>query len=209
MINYTTPTINLMGWRYLIDFQQSDAGQYRIWGAFNQQSYSGGVNLSLTYSTGWTFRWETTSGQHREAMLNTSIDANRHVAVINAGKASMDGYHKSTSPAQNNSIVSNCNGYLFTINPGGTTPTTTMKGKIYAYKVWDGSGNLMQDFVPVRDMTTDAVGMYDRVNRVFHGAKAGIFTAGNVVSGTSRLVDIRMLPKVAITGMYDDLIGKP
>lgn len=198
-----------MGWRYLIDFQQSDTGQYRIWGVFNQQSYSGGVNLSLTYSTGWTFRWETTSGQTREAKLNTSIDANRHVAVINSGTASMDGYRKDTSQAQNNSVVSNYNGYLFTINPGGTTPTTTMKGKIYAYKVWDGSGNLMQDFVPVRDMTTDAVGMYDRVNRVFHGAKAGTFTAGNVVSGTSQLVDIRMLPKVAITGMYDDLIGKP
>jgi hypothetical protein len=36
-----TPYINTgkpvhMGWRYRIDFQQSDNGQYRIWGAFNQ-----------------------------------------------------------------------------------------------------------------------------------------------------------------------------
>lgn len=79
-------------------------------------------------------RWETVSGQNRAVNL-PSIDIQKHTLIINKGNVYLDNNYYGITAAHDDSVVSNYNAYLFTINPGGTTPTTNMKGKIYAYQV--------------------------------------------------------------------------
>lgn len=40
---------------------------------------------------------------------------------------------------------------------------------IYYFKVWNGS-TLIRDLIPVKRLSDDAIGMYDRVNNVFYGS---------------------------------------
>ena len=74
------------------------------------------------------------------------------------------------------------NAYLFarnapTMNSGAMAKSGT---RIYSYKVWNASGTLVQDLVPVQQGTS--IGMYDLVNNQFlRKSGTGEFTAGPAV----------------------------
>jgi hypothetical protein len=71
------------------------------------------------------------------------------------------------------------------------------RGRIYGFQVWDGSGVPVRDFVPVKQLSDGACGMYDLMSRSFYGAASGSFpcdapadvtvelgTAAEIASGT-------------------------
>ena len=173
-----------MNWKYTITFQQTDTGTYRSWGAFNQSSYIG-PNASLTYVSGspgkFVIRWETVANSQRYVELG-NIDTSKHTVVINNGAISFDGVSKGTSAGHSSSFVSTVNAYLFTINPGNTTPSATLKGKIYYYEVRDNNNNLVQKLIPCYRKLDNVIGMYDVVNGTFHtNIGSGNFTKGSNV----------------------------
>lgn len=200
-----------MGWTYKLIYQQDNAVSYRCWGVFNQSSYNGGLNMSLTYTfPDWMLRWETTSGQTRNVLL-APIDTNQHTLVVDNGETYFDNVYKGVSAAHDSSVVSNYNVYLFTINPGGTTPTTNLVGKIFYYEVYDNNGVLQQQFIPCIRKSDNKPGFYDLVSNTFKTNASGSstdFTVGaNVVN--SEFLVAADLAAVATSGDYTDLINRP
>ena len=200
-----------MGWTYKLIYQQDNVVSYRCWGVFNQSSYNGGLNMSLTYTfPDWMLRWETTSGQTRNVLLGP-IDTNQHTLVVDNGETYFDNVYKGISAAHDSSVVSNYNVYLFTINPGGTTPTTNLVGKIFYYEVYDNNGTLQQQFIPCIRKSDNKPGFYDLASNTFKTNASGSstdFTVGaNVVN--SEFLVAADLAAVAISGDYADLINKP
>lgn len=57
--------------------------------------------------------------------------------------------------------------YLFVWNTSDNLQYSS-QSKLYEYKLWDGDV-LVQDFVPVYDMVSDAYGMFDNVSQTFFG----------------------------------------
>ncbi len=171
-----------MSYKYEIDFQQLDAGQYRNWGAFDQSGFSGGPNMSLTYATGFAVRW-TVSGSASQVLSNfSSLDSNRHHIIIDNGYVTWDGVNKGRSTGHQDNYVFGYNLFLGTVNPGGNTPTSNAKSKYYSYKVWNTSGDLIQDLIPAKN-SSGVVGMYDMVSgQFFTNAGTGEFIAGLPVS---------------------------
>jgi len=167
-----------MSYKYDIEFQQLDAGQYRNWGAFNQQTYDGGPNMSLTYASGFAVRWTVTGDAQQMVSEISSLDTNRHHLVIDNGYVTWDGVSKGRSTGHRDNYILSYNLFLGTINPGGTTPTSNAKSKYYSYKVWNTDGNLIQNFVPAKN-SSGVIGMYDTVNdRFYTNAGTGSLTAG-------------------------------
>ena len=171
-----------MSYKYEIDFQQLDAGSYRNWGVFNQQYYNGGPNMSLTYASVFAVRW-TVSGNDSQVINLSSLDSNRHHIIIDNGYITWDGVNKGRSTGHQDNYVFGYNLFLGTINPGGTTPTGNAKSKYYSYKVWNTSGDLIQNFIPARRDSDGVLGMYDLADAnpstAFHtNAGTGTFIAG-------------------------------
>lgn len=54
--------------------------------------------------------------------------------------------------------------------------------RMYAYKIWDAEGALIRNFVPVKNTTTNAIGVYDDVNNEFIQVSSSKFTLGPVSS---------------------------
>ncbi len=171
-----------MNYTYELDFQQTDTGQYRNWGVFNQ-STGQGQNMSFTWSRGWAVRWASAINGTDIVDLG-SIDTKRHILRIVDGEIYFDGVDRGRSTGHDSSFVFNYNLFLGTINPGGTTPTTNAKSKYYSYKVWDANGDLIQNFVPARQNSDNKVGMYDTVSgRFFPSVPANTnFAAGPDIS---------------------------
>lgn len=64
--------------------------------------------------------------------------------------------------------------YLLNINLAGTPASAAISAKVYGAKVYN-NGSLVQDYIPCATDTGE-IGMYDIVNRVFHGnAGTGVF----------------------------------
>jgi len=200
-----------MGWTYKLIFQQDNAVSYRCWGVFNQSSYNGGLNMSLTYTfPDWMLRWETTSGQTRNVLL-APIDTEVHTLIVDNGDTYFDNIYKGKSLAHDSSVESNYNAYLFTINPGGTTPTTSLVGKIFYYEVYDNTGTLRQQFIPCIRKADNKPGFYDLVSDTFKINASGSsddFTIGSIVTDSTFLVAAD-LASVATSGSYTDLTNKP
>lgn len=191
-------------------FQQDDTANYRIWGTFNQSSYSG-KNVSMAYSVGWCVRQETRDGQAAMVTLGT-IDTKKHtLKILPSGHCYFDGvdYGKSEGWAAN--FTFGYNAYLFTVNPGGTTPTATMKGRVYRYRVWR-SGVLAQDMYPVKYVSggTTTYGMYDVINNQYYtnANSSGTLTGAGTPTPTPMVFEDD-LSQVAFSGDYNDLNNLP
>lgn len=173
-----------MNWKYEIVFQQTDTSTYRAWGAFNQSSYRG-PNCSLTYISNpkiFALRWESQSNNERYVAL-PEVDTNKHTLLVDNGEAFFDGVDKGRTAGHSTSFVSSCNAFLFTINPKGATPTATLHGKIYSYKVWDENGIMQQWFVPCYHRAHPyTAGFYDIIGEQFYtNIGTGSFTKGDDV----------------------------
>lgn len=57
------------------------------------------------------------------------------------------------------------------------------KARLFSFKVWNAEGTLVRDFVPVRDATTEACGLFEKVTGVFFpGLGREALVAGDVVA---------------------------
>ena len=178
-----------MGYTYELEFQQTDTGNYRNWGVFNQSGYSG-QNMSLTYVNGWAVRWEARAGQRSYVDLGTK-NTDRHVLRVVDGEVYFDGVDKGKSAGHDSSFEFNYNLFLGTINPGGTTPSSNAKSRYYSYRVWNASGELIQNLIPVSHVENGVtvVGMYDTVSgQFFTSVPSGTnFAAGPAVDISTTL----------------------
>ena len=197
-----------MNYKYKLVIQKTTATGQRIWGVFNQSTYNGGFNASITYSAGESVRWTTSGDANQQVYITTNTyDLNKHTYYIDNGEVYYDGVDKGKSAGHSASGVSNYNAFLGTINPGGTTPSTSFIGKIYLYQVWDNNGNLVQEFIPCIRTSDSKVGFYDTVAEEFV-APTGTFSAGLNVTDSTFLV-FSDLADVATSGDYNDLKNKP
>lgn len=67
---------------------------------------------------------------------------------------------------------------LFAVNSGTSGTQSCLSGKIYYCKIWDND-ILVRDFIPVKRVSDNTIGIYDRVSGAFFtNSGAGDFTAG-------------------------------
>ena len=65
------------------------------------------------------------------------------------------------------------------INQNGTITSTQLGIYLYSFKMWNGNGELVANYVPaVQKGTVPVVGFYDTVSKTFKTATAGTFAAG-------------------------------
>ena len=172
-----------MNYKYDLLFKQSNSSTVRVWGVFGQQSYVG-PNMSITYAgNARAVRWESLANNQRMISEIARIDTSPHYVTIDNGVVTYDGVNKGKTQGHSDSYVINYNIYLFTINPGNTTPTSNMSGMVYSYKVRDNTGALVQSLVPCYRKSDNVIGFYDLVTGSFLvNAGTGTFTKGNNIT---------------------------
>ena len=70
---------------------------------------------------------------------------------------------------------------MFIMN-GGITSSPNAKMKLYSFKIYDDSGSLVRDMIPVKRKSDNVLGLYDKVeNKFYANAGTGTFTAGPVI----------------------------
>lgn len=80
--------------------------------------------------------------------------------------------------------------YLFGLNIGNQHYNGTDGMRIFSAQITVGSA-LVRDFVPVQNIRTGAIGLYDKVNGVFYGNQGtGTFLKGNDVTGMKKVVGL-------------------
>lgn len=73
--------------------------------------------------------------------------------------------------------------YLFTYNNAGAVGGQYWKGRFYSLKIYDATNDIVNNFIPVRDIETMECGVYDTVENKFYANQGtGIFFAGSTVS---------------------------
>lgn len=69
---------------------------------------------------------------------------------------------------------------------GYVTTANAFYGRIYSFKLYNSSGTLVRDFIPMYQISTDTYGLWDRVNEEFYGsANSYKFTGGQRVIADS------------------------
>lgn len=107
---------------------------------------------------------------------------NTAIVTVNNGTIHFSLNGSSISASYSGSIVNGVNIGLFADLTSSGIQEYCMYTRMYYWKMWDG-GVLVADFVPCYRKSDNAVGMYDIVNKEFHGnAGTGAFTAGPIVT---------------------------
>ena len=126
-----------------------------------------------------------------------SFDSEKHIYRVDANGISVDGTVKQagnwSSAPQGVAL------YLFARGGDGSPINNT---RIYSCKMWN-SGTLVRNFVPMKRLSDDAVGLYDLVNDVFYtNAGSQSFASGTVLSG--KVIGAAHLK---VSSAWQDLIG--
>jgi hypothetical protein len=117
----------------------------------------------MTYASGFALRWTTTGTPTDMVQLSSATDALKHEILIENGEVFFDNISHGTSVGHRSSSVGLYNSFYGTINPGGSTPTTSLKGNLYEYYVWDNTDTLIQHLVPCYRKADNIPGFYDTI----------------------------------------------
>ena len=166
--SYINTTINgNMSYSYELDFQQTNTGLYRHWGAFGQASYVGpNMSLTYTYPDNFAIRWESQNGSEN-GLWAGKVDTDRHILRIDNGAVYFDGVNYQKSQGHQDNFEINYPLFLGTANPGGTTPSANAMAKYYHYSVKNKNNTLIQNLIPARRNSDNKCGMYDTVSGTF------------------------------------------
>ena len=111
---------------------------------------------------------------------SAAISANTVYTVIkDKEKNYVDGVQQNSNDIT--TFTSNYSMFLFAVNSGVSGSQSCLSGKIYYCKIWDND-ILVRDFIPVKRLSDNAIGMYDRVSGTFF-TNSG---TGDFVGGTSK-----------------------
>ena len=108
---------------------------------------------------------------------SATISANTIYTVI---KDREKNYVNSVQQNSNDITAFTCNYsmLLFAVNSGVSGTQSCLSGKIYYCKIWDND-ILVRDFIPVKRVSDNTIGIYDRVSGTFFtNSGTGDFTAG-------------------------------
>lgn len=111
------------------------------------------------------------------AASSTTISANTIYTVVkDKEKNYVDGVQQNSNDIAD--FETDYSMRLFAIKSGATGGAAYLNGKIYYCKIWDND-ILVRDFIPVKRLSDNAIGMYDRVSKTFFAnLGSGDFTAG-------------------------------
>ena len=102
-----------------------------------------------------------------------------HTVIKDKEKNYVDGVQQDSNTIEN--FKTDYSMLLFAINSGTSGRQSCLSGKIYYCKIWDND-ILVRDFIPVKRISDNAIGMYDRVSKTFF-ANLG---SGDFVGGPSK-----------------------
>ena len=139
----------------------------------------GSMSFSLWRTGSSTFRQDY-GGKTRNISLSTSgmftIDANQNTTVINTTSSYIELSNTFTA-THTFKIASNyttAGGY----HDGKYNESRRFIGKLYYFKISD-NGQPIRDYIPVKRISDGAIGLYDKVNKLFYGNDGtGSFGAG-------------------------------
>ncbi|MFQ6760245.1 MAG: hypothetical protein ACLRFM_02510 [Alphaproteobacteria bacterium] len=156
------PNVN---WTYQIDFSNSSNG----W-VFGSNVSSAGQTADFGVS-GMAIRYGT-----QYASLDFS--SGRHTISVNKTGYTVDGVSRNWSGG--NATMNAPSGiYLF----WAVNSAAPKVGRIYYFKIFDQNGALIHNFIPVKQNSDGAIGMYDTVTQTFFAnAGTGEFIAGPAVA---------------------------
>lgn len=148
---------------------------------------SGWVMILGDYTNGSYFSW-----WRQNTTMHAYYGSNNKTLVELTGKRkyisnntnniwSIDTSKITVTPNSSDFSKNGNNLYLFSVNNGGNYNKASMK--LYSCKIYD-NGTLVRDFIPIKT-TTNAYGLWDKVNKVFYpNAGTGTFTGGPVITLT-------------------------
>ncbi len=131
---------------------------------------------ALDGRTIWLYNNKTTHNHLEKLNLDQWYDAD-----INKGVLSFNGNEVASYETEN---FTGSDIFLFNTNEANGTLASGASVQISYFKIYDASGTLVRNFVPVVNNTTGKIGMYDTVGGRFYGNAATSgddFTAGPIV----------------------------
>ena len=133
--------------------------------------------VAQAYYSGGTRKFRTGDKSNNYTDLQSSVDTNEHIVIYNDenNKVYWDGIEKATISDLDTTSTNTIG--LFCRDGGADI---LKNGRIYYCKITDKSTNtLVRNFVPVRRVSDNVLGLYDRVEGKFYKNKGtGNFTGG-------------------------------
>ena len=152
---------------------QADADVTYPFGVFGSRETASVNNIELCAfeSNGFVIDF----GDYNDTRMQIPFNTNVNTVYNSKSYRSFNTTSESNAFAGTVSTVENL--LLFSVSSTNLV-FNNFKGKIFYAKVWE-SGTLVRDFIPVKRISNNAIGMYDKVSGAFFGnAGTGVFTGG-------------------------------
>lgn len=146
-------------------------------GGRNQSSGDSRNSFGIWANVGGKMRYDFQSGNVMQT--GSAIGSTDHIVIKDGRYNTLDGAADTANDEE--TFTCNYNMLLFSMNSGTTGAINAMAGKVYYCKIWDNDV-LVRDFIPVKRVSDNAIGMYDRVSKTFF-ANSG---SGDFVGGPSK-----------------------
>lgn len=167
--------------RIEMDFQTTSILNCRYLGARNFAVAGNGLQLGVESS-----KFVVDGFQERYQTGQTPTANTRYKFVYNDGAFSMyQGGTLISSHTFTPDQTTTAKMVINAINTAGTISGNTAGIYLYSFKVWDGNGDLIADYVPATLLHPLTVGLYDRVSGTHLLPSAGTWSAGPAVQGTT------------------------
>lgn len=166
---------------YKFKYKRNNTNGTPLAGYRTGSSAGTGQNCSFTYGGSSEGLYYASGASSSTVKMFSPLDTNEHEIVFNPANSlfTFDGVDKWYSLWITTQVVSNLNFCLFVDNRPSIV--NGMNGRFYNFQVFDGN-TLIQNLIPCKRNSDNAVGMYDTINDVFlTNAGSGTFVAGDPV----------------------------
>ena len=140
-----------------------------VYGARTSPGKQDGIYIySINSSSNYGYvAYNTTTAAN---VLAASIGV-KHTLIQNKGSFTLDG--TTIKNHTNATFTASANIFIFDGSNGNTPGNYRGYIRIFSFKIYNGSGVLVRDFVPVIKLSTKKYGLYDKINRVFYVSPNG------------------------------------
>lgn len=156
----------------IVDFPRSST----TW-LYGGRTAAGSNSFGFLCLNGNTYRFDYASSMNELTTKPTgkfTLDSNKNKCYINDELVFTTTYKTFTSPVSM---------YIFNINNNGSAKEGS-SAKLYSCKIYD-NGTLIRDFIPVKRISDNGYGLWDKVTKAFYpNAGTGAFTGGPAVTLT-------------------------
>ena len=164
-----------------------------VFGMRSTDNMNIGACVFLYNNAGTVNFWRTLNGDANVPTLGTvatDVDYAFHIDKTGTGPSTITGGsldHATLGTALGGTCAGSA--YIFNLNQNGAVWSVNESARMRLYSFsFSENGTVVRDYLPVRRKMDNAVGLYDRIERVFHGnSGTGAFLAGTVTNSATQV----------------------